>query len=109
MSIRMVASVRVASINGAQANSNPIYVGGQRASVTAEVPSDTLADIQGSMDLRNWVVATSLVDGTTALETIVDGTVSEIFERFKWLRIIVDSDVGGPRNFDFIVHAYEEE
>ena len=109
MSIRMVASPRVVSINGSEARSNPIYVGGQRASVTAEVPSDTLADIQGTMDLRNWVVATSLVDGTTALETIVDGTVSEIFERFKAIRMIVDSDAGGPRNFNFIVHAYEEE
>lgn len=109
MSLRMVASPRVLSINGSQANSDPIHLGGQRAIVTAEVPDDTLADIQGSMDARHWVVATSLVDGSTALATIVDGTVSEVFERFKWLRIIVDSDGTAVRNFDFTVHIYEEE
>jgi len=108
MTIRMVGSPTVVSINGSTAVSDPILVAGQRTTVTAEVPA-TLGLIQGSMDLRNWITATSLVDGTTALSTLADASVNEIFQRFKWIRLAVTTDTSAPRNFHFMVHTYSEE
>jgi hypothetical protein len=108
MSWRRLRDVRVASINGSTASSAPLHVAGQAVAVDTSVPA-ALGLVEGSNDLQNWTTATSRVDGTTALSTLADATHFEVFERFKYIRLSVTTDAGGPRNFDFGVSTYEEE
>ena len=100
---------RVASSTTGQANGIPVRVNGQDVAVMVVGPA-ALGGLEGSLDKRVWVVAKARDNPTAStLNTLTSATVAEAFERFEWVRPFVALDATGPRNFDFVVTAYEQE
>lgn len=104
--LRRVSS-RVASVNGAVANGEPIRVGGNLFDVQIEAEA-ALVTIQISSDKFAWFTATDI--GGVALATIGDSYNAGIREGAQWARQQVASDVGAVRNFDalFIIHKQSD-
>ena len=89
---RAVTVVRtVTSVNGSQANSRPVRIGGNVFNVQTGVEGGTLAIIEVSNDKARWVVDTSGLGNAMTVVTT----------RPKWARGAVASDGSAPRENHF--------
>ena len=91
---------------------DPIHVCGNKMAFQVTVANAvTLVELEGSLDGTNWIdlnydnVAAAYT--LTVLNTLGAGYY-EVFERPEYVRMVVDTDAGGPRDFHAILLVKKE-
>lgn len=102
--------IEIASAIGqAVASSPPLKTHGQALDVQFAIPVGNLCRIEVSNDRATWHTATDAdgadIDGTIAALALDD--YREIRERPEWVRLVVNADAGGPRNFQALIGVHQ--
>lgn len=102
----------VTSAAAAVVNGDPIHVDGNKLAFQVYVANAvTLVELEGSLDGTTWVdLNYDNVAGAytlTVLNTLGAGYY-EVHERPKYVRMVVDTDAGGPRDFYAILLVKKE-
>jgi hypothetical protein len=96
----------------AAVNGDPIHVcGNKMAFQVVAANAVALVELEGSLDGTNWVdlnydnVAAAYT--LTVMNTLGAGYY-EVFERPEYVRMVVDTDAGGPRDFYAVLIVKKE-
>ena len=101
----------VTSAIDAAVNGDSIHVDGNKLAFQVYVAAVALVELEGSLDGTTWVdLNYDNVAGAytlTVLNTLGAGYY-EVHERPKYVRMVVDTDAGGPRDFHSILLVKKE-
>lgn len=101
----------VTSAVGAAVAGEPVHVDGNKMAFHVLVAPGNLVDLEGSLDGTNWVDL-NYDNAAGAYTLTVIGNVGagyyEVHERPKYVRMLVETDAGGPRDFYGILLVKKE-
>ena len=102
----------VTSIADAVANGDPIHVCGNMMAFQVTVANAvTLVELEGSLDGTNWIdlhYHNTVGAYTLTVMNTLGAIYLEVFERPEYVRMVVDTDAGGPRDFHAVLLVKKE-